>query len=346
MITGERIIGMANGTLFRDISPSTANSTMSVSLIQDLRFFASVTLAIFLEAAPFLLLGSLVSSFFEIYVPSDFITRLMPKRVSTGIGVGLLGGMIMPTCECGVAPIALRLIRKGVPSHTAMAFMLASPVVNPIVLISTYMAFRGDWTLVGGRILLTIIPAACVAWSLSGIPPEALLRNRGGNKTSEAPTDFPMAAEHAHGLCCDHAHDDEGDTSSRPIRLLRHTGSEFLDMGRYLLFGSFAAGLFKTFVPLDLVFYIQEKPFLAVGGMMLLAVLLSVCSEADAFVAASFTAFPKAAQLSFTAIGPMVDLKLAAIFFSVFHKRVVAVLLITPSIIIYILSLVLMRYLG
>ena len=319
---------------------------MSISFIQDLRFFASITLAIFLEAAPFLLLGSLVSSIFEIYVPSDFLAKRMPKRVSTGIGMGLLGGLIMPTCECGVVPIALRLMRKGVPSHAAVAFMLASPVINPIVLTSTYMAFRGDWTMVAGRVVLVLIPAACVAWSLSGIPPEALLRNRWGGAPSGGAGSPPMFPDHAEGVCCAHGHHAEHGSSSKPMRLLLHTGSEFLDMGRYLLFGCIAAGLFKTFVPLDIVFHIQEKPLLAVGGMMLLAILLSVCSEADAFVAASFTAFPKAAQLSFTAIGPMVDLKLAVVFFSFFHRRVVGVLLLTPTFIIYILSLVLMRYIG
>ena len=112
-------------------------------------------------------------------------------------------------------------------------------------------------------------------------------------------------------------------------------------MARFLVFGALVAAAFKAFLPSGLLAIFTESGWLAVAGLMLLAVLLSVCSEADAFVAASFAAFPTAAKVAFMAIGPMVDLKLIPMFFSVFNRRVAIALIVVPSVSIYCMSLVL-----
>jgi hypothetical protein len=77
---------------------------------------------------------------------------------------------------------------------------------------------------------------------------------------------------------------------------------------------------------------------MSIVGMMILAILLSICSEADAFVAASFLTFPAGAQLAFVTIGPMVDLKLIGMYAATFQRKFVFALVLGPTVLILTLS--------
>lgn len=309
---------------------------MSTVLNQDIYIFATVVTAIFLEAAPFLLLGALVASLLEVYFPADLISKFMPKGRFSGLLFGLGAGMILPTCECGVVPVMRRLLLKGVPSHVAITYMLAAPVINPIVLLSTYVAFRGNIWMVLARVGLVSLTAGCMGLLLSGAHPSTVLRQEEANRISPAQDNGS----------CDCGLDHRGKGRSRLAGLLGHTAWEFLDMGKYLILGCFAAGLIKTFMSDTSLTVFEDNLLLAVGGMMLLAIIVSVCSEADAFVAASFWSFPKAAQLSFITIGPMVDLKLIVMYAFVFRRRSLLALVIIPTVIIYGASVVLGTIMG
>lgn len=309
--------------------------------------FASFTVAIVLEAAPFLLLGAFVSACIEQYVKPERLQRLMPKSMPLQLLAGAGAGLLLPTCECGVVPVTRRLMAKGAPPALAITYMLSAPVVNPVVLASTYMAFRGDVETVLLRVALVLAPAV-VLGSLAGqIPAKLLLR---------------PDKEHEHAACgCAHHHDhdydhehleheahhhhDHGHEQHEHVAhhkrgvgavaaVLRHTGSEFASMGAFLILGAMAAAAFKTFVPQQVLTLLAQNPYLAVGGMAGLAIVLSVCSEADAFVAASFTGMPQSAQLAFMSVGPMVDLKLLAMFFAVFHRRFASTLAIVPVVMV------------
>lgn len=290
---------------------------------QSMQIFAPVITAIFLESAPFLCLGALVSALLEVYFPQDRIQKYVPKNPLHGLLLGLSAGFVVPTCECGVVPIVRRLMRKGVPPHVAIPYMLAAPVINPIVLASTYVAFRGNIWMVLGRVFLVALPAACMGLALIRSDSPSLLGRNGdvnGRDSESDPEDQPR---------------------SRFTMVLLYTASEFLEMGKYLILGAFATGLFKTFVPPEAFSFVGSNVFLAVGMMMSLAILLSICSEADAFVAVSFTSLPKVAQLSFVSIGPMVDLKLIAMYAGTFRRRLVLGLVIIPILMTYFISVML-----
>jgi hypothetical protein len=309
---------------------------MNTALHQDFYVFATVVTAIFLEAAPFLLLGALVSSLLEVYCPPERIGNFVPQGRITGVLFGLVAGMLLPTCECGVVPIVRRLLLKKVPSHAAITYMLAAPVINPIVLASTYVAFRGDIRMVLGRVGLVALTAITVGLTLGRI-----------NQFLVLPQGEASDMNHQQdSVGCDCGVDHGGDSQPRLIGALAHAAWEFLDMGKYLILGCFAAGIIKTFLPDTFLAVFENNLFLAVGGMMLLAVIVSVCSEADSFVAASFWSFPKAAQLSFVAIGPMVDLKLIMMYAGVFQRRVVLILIVVPTLIIYLASILLGTIVG
>ncbi|MFC1765228.1 permease [Planctomycetota bacterium] len=251
--------------------------------------FAAIATAIFIEAMPFLAIGALLSAAMEVLVPADRMMRWIPKNRLAGIALGVGAGFVLPTCECGVVPVVRRLIRKGVPPHVAVAYMLAAPIVNPVVLASTWFAFQGDISMVGGRVLVAIITAGCIG----------LLASRMGSVLRET--------NKTNNCACDHDH---ASPHNRFVAILCHAAQEFIDMGKYLILGAIAAGFFKTFLPQSVLTVFTGSIVLQILGMMLLAILLSVCSEADAFVAASFQSFASAAQLAFITLGPMIDLKL------------------------------------
>lgn len=289
--------------------------------LNTLHTFASVVTAIVLEAAPFLLLGSLAAGLVEVLAPEGALERLLPSSLAGRIAAGLLAGLILPSCECGMVPLARRLLRKGLPVAAAVPYMLAGPVVNPVCLLSTWVAYRGDWAMVLLRVGLVAAPAALLGWllgrkqALEVLAPGQELEGRGCS----------CGCGHRHG--------------SRLVAILRHTAEEFLDMGRFLVFGALASAAFKVFLPQPALEALAGSPVLAVPAMMLLAVLLSVCSQADAFVAASLTMFPRSAHLAFLALGPVLDLKLIPAYLAVFRWPVFRLLIWVPVLLIFILCL-------
>lgn len=310
--------------------------------------FAQVAVAIVLEAAPFLLLGAFLAALFEVFVPPGLVERLTPRHPLAQVAAGLLSGLVLPTCECGVVPVVRRLLQKGVPPRMAIPYMLAAPVVNPVVLLSTYVAFQNDLSMVLWRVVLVVIPAVLIGFAVGHYSGSEVLR--------------PAAAGGGHGCSCGHDHHDHHDHADhgsvhgqehccghagftgfagRTVAVLGHTGREFLDMARFLVLGAVVAALFKTQLPGQFIAMFADNVWLAVPAMLVLAVLLSVCSEADAFVAAGFAMFPRAAQLGFVALGPMLDLKLAPMFLAVFQRNVAWALIIFPALMVWFLSMVL-----
>ena len=315
---------------------------------QDVQLFTSTATAVFLEASPFLLLGALLSSVFEVFLPQDRIEKYLPNGLLLGLLFGLSAGILIPTCECGVVSIVRRLLKKGVPPHVALTYMLSAPVINPLTIAATYIAFRGNMWMVLGRIGIVAACASCLGLALARTDPVLLLR---GSETEPVPCDhgrigyspadmnhlphIHLDVAHGCGCCC------AVPQGSRLVQVFQHTASEFLDMGTYLILGALAVGFFRASLYQEWLAFFQNNVFLAIGIMMLLAFFLSICSQADAFVAASFVTFSSVAQLSFVTLGPMVDLKLVAMYGAVFRKRIALTIIVVPITLIYILSLLL-----
>ncbi len=303
-----------------------------MNLPESFSIFSAITTAIFIEAMPFLAMGALLSAIIEIFVSPDRLVRFLPKGKASSVMVGVAAGLILPTCECGVVPIVRRLIQKGVPIPTAVAFMLSAPVVNPIVIASTAVAFQGDLSLILGRISMVALVAIIIG----------LIAGRMGNiMLSPADKGDSNIDHHEHSCGMDHQHLHHGSISGprKIVEVLRHASYEFIDMGKYLILGAVAAGLIKTYLPQSFLTVFEASPTLEIVGMMSLAILLSVCSEADAFVAASFVSFSAASRLSFVVIGPMIDLKLIGMYAATFHRRFFRVLMIGPVLLVLVLSM-------
>ncbi len=222
-------------------------------------------------------------------------------------------GMIFPTCECGIIPIIKKMIQKKVPNYIAITYMLAAPVINPVVLYSTYVAFRGDWHMVLARVFIVSIVALCVG-SYFALNKDLHLLKPG----LETAPDCDCGHDHEH-----HDHNKESVRESKIGMVLSHTANEFLEMGKYLIVGCFAASFFTVFFPKGIMPMFETNTIIAIVFMMCLAVLLSICATADSFIAASFVGMPAAAQMAFVTLGPMFDLKLLSMYLGTFDRKYV-----------------------
>ena len=283
--------------------------------------FSTILLGIFIEAVPFLLLGALVSGLIEVFVDPSFLERILPRRPLAGAVAGAFLGLAFPVCECGVVPVVRRLYRKGLPLPTGIAFLLAAPVVNPVVLISTWTAF-GWGPMLLGRFALTVAIAAVVGLIFVRARPDEVLLPAVDRLTEDLISPLAHAAAQ---------YEPPPPIRERLGKALLLAGDDFLDMGRYLVAGAMLAAGMQTLVPQDLLLRLGQGQLSGILVLMTLAFVLSVCSTVDAFLALAFTGtFSAAAVLSFLVFGPMVDIKSMLMFAGVFRRRVVVYLVLLP----------------
>lgn len=257
--------------------------------------------SLLVEAMPFILLGATVSAAIEVLVPASAFARIASLPRSLQLPAAAAAGVAFPVCECGSVPVARRLAAKGLAPSAAITFMLAAPIVNPVVVASTFVAYRGRdtlWIMVLGRLALGFIVAMTVGWVLGRVRSGELLRARADRVE---------------------AHEVD-DRESRWQRFFGHLTGDVVFMARFLIMGAALAAAIQTFVPQSIVNSVASLPVLSLIAMMALAFVMSLCSESDAFVAASFTAFGPASQLAFLVFGPMVDLKLAALYVGTYQR--------------------------
>lgn len=298
--------------------------------------FTTIFLGIFIEAAPFLLLGTLASGFVEVFFKKESIQRIMPRNRFLGALAGGLLGFVFPVCECGVVPLTRRLFRKGMAPAMGVAFLMASPVLNPIVILSTYAAYGWGpvlWLRVGLSLAIAVGIGLIFAVEEQ---PERLLRPR---SLSLAPirggsVDLAMPMY-------------QGSLASRVRRALGIAGEEFFEMGRYLIIGSMLAAALQALVPQGTLLALGSGPLLSVLAMMLLAVLLSICSTVDAFVSLAFVGtFTTGSILSFLVFGPMVDIKNILLYLQVFRRRTVLYMVILPALMVILATVFINLNLG
>lgn len=248
--------------------------------------WATVFTAISLQALPFLVFGVALSAALTAFVPASFWQRAIPKNAAAAVPVAGVAGAVLPGCECASVPVANGLIRRGVAPAAALTFLLSAPAINPIVLVATAVAFPGQPEMVLARFLASLGAAVLVGWLWARFGRTGWMR--------------PPRMNHDPGASPWQVFTDS----------MRH---DLMHAGGFLVVGGLAAATLNVIVPRAWVSAVADLPVVSVLVLALLAILLSICSEADAFVAASFTEFSTTAKLAFLVVGPMVDLKLIAL---------------------------------
>ncbi len=287
--------------------------------------FKTIFISIILEALPFILLGVLLSSFLHVFVSADTIRKWTPKQPWLGIPFACLLGIVFPLCECGMIPVVRRLLRQGMPLYVGITYLLAGPILNPVVFASTYMAFRAQSEIVYSRMALGFVTAAFIGW--------VIYRFVSG---------LPLKSSPAHGANHHHHHHHEpaasaeysGGTGVQLFSLRRwgsvisHASDEFFEMGKYLLLGAFLTAGIQTILDRDILAAVADSSWTAHLFMVGFAYLLSICSTSDAFIATSFQGiFSAGPLLTFMVFGPMLDFKNTLMFLAAFRLRFVLLLL-------------------
>jgi uncharacterized membrane protein YraQ (UPF0718 family) len=256
--------------------------------------WATIFVAVTVQALPFLVLGVSVSAGIAAFVSPAALSRLFPARPVLAVPVAAMAGAALPGCECGSVPIARRLMSRGVTPAAALTFLLSAPAINPVVMVATAVAFPGQPEVVAARFLASLLAAVAVglAWTAIGRGDLLALATR------------PAPA-----------------TDRRPFAVFQQTAQhDFLSAGGYLVIGAAAAASLQTAVPRSVVDAFAQDPVLSVLALAVLAVVLALCSEADAFVAAGLKQFSLTARLAFLVVGPMVDVKLIALQMGTFGR--------------------------
>nr|WP_214289306.1 permease [Bacillus subtilis] len=266
----------------------------------------SIFISILIEAIPFILIGVILSGIIQMFVSEEVIARIMPKNRFLAVLFGALAGVLFPACECGIIPITRRLLLKGVPLHAGVAFMLTAPIINPIVLFSTYIAFGNRWSVVFYRGGLALAVSLIIGIILSyQFRDNQLLK-----------PDEPGHHHHHHTLL------------QKLGGTLRHAIDEFFSVGKYLIIGAFIAAAMQTYVKTSTLLAIGQNDVSSSLVMMGLAFVLSLCSEVDAFIASSFSStFSLGSLIAFLVFGAMVDIKNLLMMLAAFKKRFVFLLI-------------------
>ncbi|MBC1885462.1 permease [Listeria seeligeri] len=327
----------------------------------------TIFISILIEALPFVLIGVFIAGFIQMFISEKFIARVIPKNKFLAVIVGSLIGVFFPSCECGIVPIVRNLLAKGVPLHAGIAFMLTAPIINPVVLFSTYVAFGSTWEVpllrVAGSLVVALVVGNIIAYFYKGTGlkdrflkyetasekvavPTGNLAIAGGNseittshfQALEVETETHHEHHHHHGEA--HAHE-EMPLSQKIWHTVQHAVDEFFSVGKYLVFGALLAAAMQTYIKTSTLVSIGHGPVLSILLMMVLAFVLSLCSEADAFIAASFrSVFSTQSIVAFLVFGPMLDIKNLMMMLGAFKARFVVLIVTSVTIVVFLYALV------
>ncbi|MBK0868282.1 MAG: permease [Saccharopolyspora sp.] len=269
--------------------------------VPGLRTGSTVFVAVCVQALPFLVLGVLISGAIAAFVPPSAMRRLLPGNSAAAVPVAGFAGIALPGCECASVPVARRLMQQGIAPAAALAFLLAAPAVNPIVLVSTAVAFPGEPVMVLARFLGSLLTACVMGW--------LWLRVGKGEWIAE------RALRRAE------VREPSGGRWAVFTETARH---DLVEAGGFLVLGGLTSAVFNVLVPAEWMRSLGGQLVLGVLVMALLAVVLALCSEADAFVAASMAGLPLLPKLVFLVVGPAVDIKLIALQAGTFGRAFAA----------------------
>ncbi|MBW4669783.1 MAG: permease [Cyanomargarita calcarea GSE-NOS-MK-12-04C] len=336
----------------------------------------TIFLSLLVEAMPFLLLGVLFSSLLLFFVDEGKLVRIMPKNPVLGALVGSLMGVFFPVCECGNVPVARRLLMQGVPTPVAIGFLLAAPTINPIVIWSTWTAFRDQPEIVVLRVVFSLLIATIIgivfgvqkdltpivqptiARYLKFNPPakqdkrrpsrSGLRQETGASTLLQSGTYFlggkagsPKVIDANFSSATMAASTATKTLSDKLQLMLENTVQELRELGAVMVLGSAIAAAIQVLAPRDLILSLGSGPISSIAAMLVLAAVVSICSTVDSFFALSFAStFTSGSLLAFLIYGPMIDIKGVGLMLSIFKPKAIFYLFALSGLLTFLLTLI------
>ena len=325
---------------------------------------AIIFTSIFFESLPFLLLGSLISSVIETYVSNETIAKIIPKNKVLGSIVGVFLGFFLPACDCAVIPVSKRLLKKKVPINVAISFMLASPIINPVVLLSTYNAFyRTNPEIFWYRLLFGIIIALLIGIimgiifgkkevitnSLIDEDDECCNCHKHEEKIDEDFKDLVdefKDSDFEEECHCHHEKNTHHSLKNDILSICRNTAYDLFEVVKYLMFGALLASLVQVLLPRNILMVFNNNQVLSIIVLMLFAYLISLCSTSDSFVGKSLlSTFNESSIIAYLLLGPMIDIKNTIVLLGNYKKSFVWTLITLIFVVIFLFSLLVVKIL-
>lgn len=318
-----------------------------------------IFISIFFESMPFLLLGAFLSSIIETYVSNEKLAKIIPKNKILGSIVGVIIGFFLPACDCAVIPVSKRLLKKKVPINVAISFMLSSPIINPVVLLSTYNAFyKTNPEIFWYRLLFGIVIALLIGIIMGIIfdKKEVITNSLIDDEDEECchchkheekidenfkdlVEDFKDSdfEEECH---CHHKKSTHHSLKNDILSICRHTAYDLFEVVKYLILGALIASLVQVLLPKNILIIFNNNQVLSIIILMLFAYLISLCSTSDSFIGKSFLqTFNESSIIAYLLLGPMIDIKNTIVLLGNYKKKFVITLILLIFMIIFIFTL-------
>lgn len=328
-------------------------------MIKDIAIYFTT---IMLEAIPFLLLGAILSAIIEEFVSEEQMAKIIPKNRVLGSLVGIFMGLFIPACDCAVIPVAMRLRKKKIPTNVIVSFMIASPIINPVVLFATYYAFltTEKINILGimmpklfvYRTVLGVALALVIGIILELILKEDIAKEEhihkctcdSCNEKKKSFTISNLNIHKEHNITCSCGHD-HGKREAHTIKehivnIINVTATDFLGILSYMCAGAFIASTMHVLIPYDTIQMVANNRYISTIFMMIFAYLISLCSTSDSFIAKTFAGtLSNNAILAFILLGPMIDVKNTIVLKKEFNKKFVYLYISIIAILIFAISI-------
>lgn len=273
----------------------------------------TLAISVVIESLPFVFLGIVLSIAVQLFLPADFLMRRLPRTPWLRRAIVSLFGVLLPVCECGNVPLARGLMLRGLSVGESMTFLLAAPILNPVTIVVTYQAFGWEDGILAWRIIGGFLVANLIGWLFSRHPDPMRLLTPGFQATCAHAAD-EQAAQGAAGA--------RAGASVKARQAARMFADETSAMLPALMVGSAIAGAIQIAISRDVLVAVGQDAVWSVVALMLLAFVISICSNVDAFFALAFSStFLPGAIIAFLVFGPMIDIKMLALMRTTFTAR-------------------------
>ncbi|GAB3558709.1 permease [Arthrobacter alkaliphilus] len=297
------VVGLALIALFAAVRVLAPSTPAALALPNAARDFATLSISVVVESLPFVFLGIVLSIAVQVWLPEGMLLRRLPRSPLLRRLVLSLLGMLLPVCECGNVPLARGLVAKGLTVAESMTFLFAAPILNPVTIVTTAQAFGWDNGILASRVLGGFFIANLVGWIYGRHP-------RPGELLTARFQETCTLAEHP------------SRSAGRIKRSAQMFSQETRAMMPALFVGAGMAGLIQVAVSREVLVALGSNPLWSVLALMLLAFVVAICSNVDAFFILSFGAtFMPGGIVAFLVFGPMIDVKMLALMRTTFTAK-------------------------
>lgn len=272
----------------------------------------SAVIDVWLDLAPWFLLGMVVAGVLHGFVPPTLLKRAMGGILGPVKAVAL--GVPLPLCSCGVIPAAVGLKKDGASNGSAIAFVISTPQtgVDSILVSASFL---------GWPFAVFKVVSAALTGVLGGVLTQ-VTEHSSGTPDHTAAKDLERISQA-----------EATSTSNRTVKAMVGHAMETLEtIWHWLLFGVIVSALISAYVPESVWASMSSFGYWGTAGMVLvISVPLYVCATASVPIAAAFVAggMPLGAALVFLMAGPATNVATMGTILRTFGKRAFAIYLST-----------------